>query len=103
MIDRVVSFTGDGLKKIYNVRVKIGTLAQDVITFLGGYQAYEEMLLVAGGPLMGTAFPTDEIAISPEINCILALPHELSKLNRGIYVVKAKNTDGTVQTIKIVK
>ena len=27
----------------------------------------------------------------------------LSKLNRGIYVVKAKNTDGTVQTIKIVK
>ena len=76
MIDRVVSFTGDGLKKIYNVRVKIGTLAQDVITFLGGYQAYEEMLLVAGGPLMGTAFPTDEIAISPEINCILALPHE---------------------------
>lgn len=76
MIDRVVSFTGDGLKKIYNVRVKIGTLAQDVITFLGGYQAYEEMLLVAGGPLMGTAFPTDEIVISPEINCILALPHE---------------------------
>ena len=76
MIDRVVSFTGDGLKKIYNVRVKIGTLAQDVITFLGGYQAYEEMLLVAGGPLMGTAFPTDDIAISPEINCILALSHE---------------------------
>lgn len=76
MIDRVVSFTGDGLKKIYNVRVKIGTLAQDVITFLGGYQAYEEMLLVAGGPLMGTAFPTDDIVISPEINCILALPHE---------------------------
>ena len=76
MIDRVVSFTGDGLKKIYNVRVKIGTLAQDVITFLGGYQAYEEMLLVAGGPLMGTAFPTDEIVISPEINCILALSHE---------------------------
>lgn len=75
MIDRVVTFTGEAFKQPCNVKIKIGTLAKDVITSLIGYQDIEEIQLVAGGPFMGNSLESDTLAISPEVNCVLALPH----------------------------
>lgn len=80
LVDRIVTFTGNGLKKQCNVKLKIGTLAKDVIKKIGGYQNVDDMILIAGGAMMGNALSSDELAISPEVSCVLVLPYEKNKI-----------------------
>ncbi|MBS7020786.1 MAG: RnfABCDGE type electron transport complex subunit C [Firmicutes bacterium] len=68
---RIVTFTGEMLEKPCNVRVKIGTEVKEVIKSLGGYKEGNELLFIAGGPMMGTALPSDELVVTPDLNCVL--------------------------------
>lgn len=68
---RIVTFTGEMLKKPCNVRVKIGTEVKDVIKTLGGYQEGNELLFIAGGPMMGSSLPNDDLVVTPDLNCVL--------------------------------
>jgi len=68
---RIITITGDGVKKPHNLEAKIGTPIKDLIDCCNGYTSVAERLIM-GGPMMGFALPTDEIPIVKASNCILA-------------------------------
>ena len=72
LYERMVTITGSGVNKPCNVIVKSGMLVKDVINDIGGY-ASDEVVLVAGGPMMGESVSSDDLAISPNLNTILVL------------------------------
>ncbi len=79
LTERVVTFTGLGIKSKKNVRVKIGALASDVISNLDGYKNIKNPLFVVGGPMMGTSVPTDEVVITPDVTSILVIDDKFEK------------------------
>ncbi len=52
LIERVVTVTGKGIKHPANLRVRIGTLFQDLIDYCGGFRGRPGKIIM-GGPLMG--------------------------------------------------
>ena len=58
--ERYMAIQGDGIKNPSNVRVRIGTLLSEVIAQCGGYTDDSNKVLILGGPMMGSAIPTDE-------------------------------------------
>ncbi len=72
LTERIVTFTGENLKRPQNVMVKIGTSSSEVIQKVGGLNK-KDVTYVAGGPMMGCGIPTDDIIINLNDNCILAL------------------------------
>lgn len=72
LTERIVTFTGPNLKRPQNVMVKIGTSASEIIKKVGGLNN-KKATFVAGGPMMGTGIPTDDIIINTNDNCILVL------------------------------
>ncbi len=71
IIERIVTFTGEGIKEPQNVLVKVGTKVDEVIEYLGGTK--KNVFVVAGGPMMGHKVETD-LVVTPELNCVLVLP-----------------------------
>ncbi len=77
LVSRIVTVSGDCVKKPSNVRVPIGTAFKDVIEFCGGYSA-EPDKLIAGGPMMGVCQWDDNAVVTKTTSGILALskvPH----------------------------
>lgn len=72
LTERIVTFTGENLKRPQNVMVKIGTPASEVIKKVGGINK-KEVTYVAGGPMMGMEIPTDDVIVNCNDNCILVL------------------------------
>ena len=72
LTERIVTFTGENLKRPQNVMVKIGTPASEVIKKVGGINK-KEVTYVAGGPMMGIEVPNDDVIINCNDNCILVL------------------------------
>ena len=72
LTERIVTFTGENLKRPQNVMVKIGTSASEVIKKVGGLNR-KDALYIAGGPMMGKSIPSDDIIINANDNCILVL------------------------------
>ena len=72
LTERIVTFTGENLKRPQNVMVKLGTSASEVIEKVGGLNK-KDSLYIAGGPMMGTSVPTEDIIINCNDNCILVL------------------------------
>lgn len=77
--ERIVTFTGEMLKVPQNVLVKIGTPIRDVIEKIGGYKRNKDMVMIAGGPMMGNALPTSDLVVSPNLNCVLVLKYVAEK------------------------
>lgn len=73
LIERIVTFTGDMLKQPKNIHLKIGSNVKDVIESIEGYKRNKNVIMVAGGAMMGKSVPSDEIVISPDLNCVLVL------------------------------
>ena len=82
LIERYVTFSGEGLKNPVNVLVKIGTLAKDVIKEIGGYQDdLSEAYLICGGPMTGKSIYLDDVVITPNVSGITILKKEEKKDN----------------------
>lgn len=79
ILERVITFTGDMIKKPQNVIVKYGTLASEVIEAIGGYKKENKIKFIAGGPMMGITLPTDEIVITSNIVSFVALKYQDDK------------------------
>lgn len=69
LMSRIVTITGDMIKKPFNVDVKIGTDLKEVLKG----NVYKNALLVAGGPMMGTSVPSENLIVTSNLNCLLAL------------------------------
>lgn len=78
LTERIITFTGENLKRPQNVLIKIGTSAKEVIQKVGGLNK-KEVKYIAGGPMMGKRIPTDDIIINIYDNCILALDDNKEK------------------------
>lgn len=78
ILEKVVTISGDALKKPSNVRVRVGVSVKEIIQQLGGY-ATEEAVVVGGGPMMGKAGLDDTYVINAASNAITVLKKDLSE------------------------
>lgn len=70
-ISRIVTVTGGGVARPRNIEARIGTPVADLIALAGGYRN-EPRRLIMGGPMMGVALASDELAITGATNCLIA-------------------------------
>ena len=71
-IEKVVTFSGEGLKNPCNVKVKIGSKASDVIESIGGYiDGLGDSYFIAGGPMTGKSIMFDEVVITANLNSVV--------------------------------
>ncbi len=70
LLERIVTITGDGVRKPQNRWVKIGTPIAELIAACGGYTDNAERLLM-GGAMMGLALSDDAIPVVKTSNCIV--------------------------------
>lgn len=75
IVEKVVTFSGSGLNNTVNVRVPYGVKVSEIVEQIGGY-ASDDVLVIAGGPMMGRTVPSDEFVITNYSNAITILKHE---------------------------
>ena len=72
LVDRVVTVTGERMKKQGNYIVKIGTSVKELIDYCGGVVG-ENVTLKMGGPMMGTPITDVNVPIIKASNGIIAV------------------------------
>jgi electron transport complex protein RnfC len=72
VLERMITVSGEGIKKPTNVLVKIGTPISEILEIIGIKD--KRMFLVAGGPMMGDSLASTDSMVTKELNAILALP-----------------------------
>lgn len=78
--EKIVTISGPGIKKAGNYKVKIGTNFSEIILKTEGYSnKVKNPILIAGGAMMGTSIPSDELIITKDLNSILVLENEETK------------------------
>jgi H+/Na+-translocating ferredoxin:NAD+ oxidoreductase subunit C len=75
LIERVVTISGDGIAGYANLRVKLGTLVNEVIDYCGGMVG-EPGKVILGGPMMGVAQYTTAVPVTKATSGILVLRGE---------------------------
>jgi len=115
LYERIVTFTGKGIKRPANVMVKVGASVSDIVDYLGGTTPNLAKVVV-GGPMMGFAVSTldipitkttsgvlflgkDEIDTSPHLPCVSCgfcvdvCPMGLEPNNVSVYVEAGRGAD----------
>ncbi|MCI8464998.1 MAG: electron transport complex subunit RsxC [Lachnospiraceae bacterium] len=72
LVERVVTVTGEYLKKPGNYIVKIGTSTKELIDYCGGVTG-EDVTIKAGGPMMGFVLSDVDVPIMKGSNGIIAI------------------------------
>jgi len=72
LIERIVTVTGNGVRRPRNLLAQIGTPIANLIDQCGGY-APDAARLILGGPMMGYALASDANPVIKAANCILVL------------------------------
>ncbi len=72
LIERIVTVTGNGIRKPRNLVAHFGTPISELVKLCGGYTD-DVVRLVLGGPLMGYSLNSDANPVIKAANCILAL------------------------------
>jgi len=78
MIERIVTFTGNGLKKPQNVLVKVGTNVNEIIEYIGGVYKTKETIMIADGPMMGNV--VDELIVTPELKSVIIMENDFEDI-----------------------
>ena len=74
---KYLTVSGEAVKNPQNVYVPVGTKACEIIEACGGYvDGIDDVLLIAGGPMMGKTIPNDQFVIAPQNNGLTVLPTE---------------------------
>lgn len=71
--EKIVTISGEGIKKPGNYKVKIGTDFNELMLKTDGYKQLKNPVIVAGGKMMGKSIPSDELIITKDLNTILVL------------------------------
>ncbi|HAX74171.1 MAG TPA: electron transporter RnfC [Firmicutes bacterium] len=75
LIKRLVTVSGEGIKRPGLYYVRIGTPAKELIQLAGGYVSdAEEVKIIVGGPMMGGAMRNEDFVISRGVNGIIVIP-----------------------------
>jgi electron transport complex protein RnfC len=75
LISRIVTVSGEMIREPANLEVPIGTAAEELVTYCGGFNDNPHRLLM-GGPMMGMALPHLKIPVVKGSNGLLALSRE---------------------------
>jgi electron transport complex protein RnfC len=75
VVDKVVTFSGKGISRPANLKVRIGTRVRDVVEYLGGTKP-ELKKVVVGGPMMGFVISTLDFPITKTTSGVLFLTEE---------------------------
>ncbi len=78
LIERITTVSGEAIKKPKNFKVKIGTLASELIDKCEGFKK-EARKVIFGGPMTGFAQYKLDIPVTKGTSGILALPHDFVK------------------------
>jgi electron transport complex protein RnfC len=70
LIARIVTVTGDGIRRPGNYRVRFGTPISAVAEAAGGYTEQAQRLIM-GGPMTGVALTSDDLPVVKSTNCLL--------------------------------
>lgn len=73
LIERVVTVTGEGITEPKNLMVRIGTKISELIEECGGFKGGEGKV-ISGGPMMGFALSSLDVAVIKGTSGILVLP-----------------------------
>lgn len=76
LMRRIVTLSGDAMNCSHTFKVRTGTSLEELIEAAGGLKA-EPSKIIAGGPMMGIALSTTDIAISKTTNGALFLTEKL--------------------------
>jgi electron transport complex protein RnfC len=74
LYEKVVTFSGRAINRQANLKVRVGTLLSDIVTYLGGTQ--DLLKIVSGGPMMGFAMSTLDVPITKTTSGVLFLNSE---------------------------
>ncbi len=80
LTERTVTFAGEMLKAPQNIVVKVGTPVKEIIESIEGYKRAKDITFIAGGPMMGTSLPSDDLIITPNLNCVLVIKSPVNEL-----------------------
>lgn len=72
IVQRTLTVSGNGIKQPQNVLVAIGVPAYQVIAACGGY-TFDEVKIIAGGPMMGKTIVNDLFVIDRNMNALTIL------------------------------
>lgn len=72
LVERIVTVTGNGVRKPRNLLAPVGTPVSNLIDQCGGYSD-NVARLVLGGPMMGYPLASDSNPVIKAANCVLAL------------------------------
>ena len=75
LISRIVTVSGEVVREPANLEVAIGTAAEELVKYCGGFNDNPDRLLM-GGPMMGMAIPHLKVPIVKGSNGILALSRD---------------------------
>lgn len=79
LISRIVTVSGSAIKQPGNLEVPLGTLAEELVEYCGGFKQEPQRQLL-GGPMMGTSLPHLGVPIVKGSNGVLALGLEEMRL-----------------------
>ena len=71
LYEKVATFSGKAINRPANVKVKVGTLLQDVVNYLGGTR--DLIKIVSGGPMMGFAISALDVPVTKTTSGVLFL------------------------------
>lgn len=74
--ERIFTVSGNAVKKTSNVLVKVGVPVCEIVEALGGYTA-EDVLLIAGGPMMGKTIVNDKFVVDRCANALTIIKREV--------------------------
>lgn len=72
LIEKVITVSGNAVNKPTNIRIKVGTMFNDLLDTFKGYSE-EDVVLISGGPMMGEAIESDEFIIPNNLNSVVVL------------------------------
>jgi electron transport complex protein RnfC len=75
LVERIVTITGNGIRKPRNLLAPVGTPISNLVHQCGGYTD-DVARLVLGGPMMGYALASDSNPVIKAANCVLALTED---------------------------
>jgi len=74
IVSKIVTVSGNGIKEPSNVEAPVGTIVKEIIEVCGGYNS-EEILLLAGGPMMGPAQMNEDFTVAAQSNAYTVLKY----------------------------
>ena len=72
LVERIVTVTGNGVRKPRNLLAAIGTPISNLVDQCGGY-TQDAARLILGGPMMGFPLASDANPVTKAANCVLVL------------------------------